>query len=473
MNAQINFHLPINPISLNKNELIVDNFAGGGGASLGVGSAFGRDPDIAINHDPKAIEMHKLNHPETEHYCEDVWAVDPVKAVKGKAVGFAWWSPDCTHFSKARGKTPVKKEIRGLAWVLLRWACLTDMRCFALENVGEFQDWCPVIEIDGELYPDTKKKGATYQAFCLALTTGLPENNEAWEEIKNCLGDDFDYSKIKNGLGYEIKSSVLKADDFGAGTTRPRFYMIGRKDGEAFDMPSPTHGDGLLKKDCAGNHIDWAIPTKSIFGRPKPLAENTLNRIAKGIERFALDGSPFIARIGQTGFGGDRLSWSIDSPLTTVTSKAEHLLITTNIIKLRNGCIGQSIEKPLDTISAGGNHFGEVRAFLIKYYGQSVGQPLNEAIHTITSNDRFGLVTVKIKNGVYQVLDIGMRMLQPHELYSAQGFSSSYRFSYDMNGKKISKKEQVKRVGNSVVPIMAEVIVRSLFNYPIQSQLAA
>lgn len=495
-------------------EIIVDNFAGGGGASTGIELATGRSVDIAINHDPAAIAMHRANHPESEHYCESVWDVDPREVTRGRPVGLCWLSPDCKHFSKAKGGKPKEKGIRGLAWVALRWAATVRPRVIMLENVEEFKTWGPLLK-DG--MPDPKNKGREFNAFVNALRR----------------------------QGYQVDHRELRACDYGAPTIRKRFFLIARCDGRPIVWPKPTHGDpnspevkaGKLKPwRTAAEIIDWSLPCPSIFERKRPLAENTLRRIARGIQRFVIDNpSPFIVRIGQTGFGGDRLQYSIAQPLTTVTTKAEHMLISptlvqtgygeregqaprsldlhkplgtvvaggakhalvaaflaqyhsetanheargqtmdrpiltldtsnryalvaSHLVKMKGTNIGQPATEPLQTITAGGNHFGEVRAFLMAYYGSSVGQEVDEPLGTVTTRDRFGLVTIHGQD--YQIVDIGMRMLEPHELFAAQGFPDTYIIDKDADGKSYPKSAQVARCGNSVPPPFAEVLVRA------------
>lgn len=493
-------------------ELIVDNFAGGGGASTGIETAIGRPVDIAINHDPDAIAMHTINHPHTTHYCESVWDIDPRKVINGQRVGLAWFSPDCKHFSKAKGGTPVNKEIRGLAWIAMRWAATVKPRIIMLENVEEFTTWGPVV--DGK--PCPARKGKTFASFVKQLQQ----------------------------LGYTVEWRNLIASDYGAPTIRKRFFLIARCDGHPIVWPAPTHGNpankdfkksGLKKWKTAADIIDWSLPCPSIFERKKPLAENTLRRMARGIQRFVIDNpKPFIVRIGQQGFGGTGMQYPVHQPLTTVTTKAEHCLIlphltkyygaktehearggqlseplatqttenrfglvcafmakhyggnytgpgaaideplhtvtavdhnalvTTNLIHLRNNCDARSVEEPLPTLTAGGGHVGEVRAFLIKYYGnEKDGCNLREPLHTVTAQDRFGLVTVRGEQ--YQIVDIGMRMLEPHELFAAQGFPRDYIIDHDAQGNPIPKYKQVARCGNSVCPPLAEAIVRANF----------
>ncbi len=456
--------------------LIVDNFAGGGGASTGIELAIGESVDIAINHDPDAIKMHKTNHPKTKHYCESVWEIDPIVVTEGKPVDLAWFSPDCKHFSKAKGGKPVNKNIRGLAWVAVKWAKLVKPRVIMLENVEEFKTWGPLKDD----YPDPERKGETFELFIKALKK----------------------------QGYKVDFRELKACDYGAPTTRKRFFMVARCDGKPIVWPEPTHGDpgglevmgNLLEPwRAAAEIIDWSIPCPSIFTRKTPLAENTLKRIARGFKKFVTENpSPFIVRIGQTGFGGDGLQYPLNQPLTTITTKAEHLLITPYITTYYtetrdNEARGQSLDKPIATIPTenrfglvtafiakhyGGGYKGSgssldrpldtittkdhnslVTAFLLKYYGTDIGQKIDEPLHTVTTKDRFGLVTVKGEN--YRIVDIGMRMLQAHELFLAQGFPKDYIIKYDYEGKEYPKTKQVARCGNAVPPPFAEALVRA------------
>ncbi|WP_145514721.1 DNA cytosine methyltransferase [Yersinia massiliensis] len=572
-------------------EIIVDNFAGGGGASTGIEMATGRSVDIAINHDPNAIAMHTTNHPDTLHYCESVFDIDPIAATAGRPVGLAWFSPDCRHFSKAKGSKPVKKEIRGLAWILIRWALTKRPRVMMLENVEEFKTWGPLLTAeDGTEYPDPSRAGETFAAFVDMLTTGIDAEHPALLECCEVLGFDInsiDAKRLQAGLGYVVDHKELRASDYGAPTIRKRFFMVMRCDGLTVVWPEPTHGDPKSLDVQSGHRkpwrtaaecIDWSIPCPSIFERKKPLAENTLKRIARGIQRFVIDNpTPFIVkcnhtsskttydcfrgqaldqplqtitkthgyavvtphitkfRSGATGqecdeplptitagssarpggnghalgmveaklapiiarqfgnsighaidepngtitaggggksqlctaflakhFGGNYTGAgaAMDAPAHTVTTTDHHALVTSSLIKMRGTNTGQKVTEPLQTVTAGGNHFGEVRAFLLKYYGnEKEGVSLNDPLHTVTTNDRFGLVTVE---GIdYQIVDIGMRMLQPHELYAAQGFPSWYIIDRDYTGTKYAKDKQVARCGNAVPPPFAEALVRA------------
>lgn len=257
-------------------EIIVDNFAGGGGASTGIELATGRSVDIAINHDPNAIAMHTTNHPDTLHYCESVFDIDPIAATAGRPVGLAWFSPDCRHFSKAKGSKPVKKEIRGLAWVVVRWALAKKPRVVMLENVEEFKTWGPLITAeDGTEHPDPARAGETFAAFVAMLTTGIDAEHPALQECCEVLGIDInsiDANRLQSGLGYIVDHKELRASDYGAPTIRKRFFMVMRCDGLPVMWPEPTHGDPKLFEVQSGHRkpwrtaaecIDWSIPCPS------------------------------------------------------------------------------------------------------------------------------------------------------------------------------------------------------------------
>lgn len=446
-------------------ELIVDNFAGGGGASTGIEMATGYSVDIAINHDPEAIKMHKANHPNTKHYCENVWTVDPVKACKGHPVALAWFSPDCKHFSKAKGGKPKDKNIRGLAWVACRWAGLVRPRVIMLENVEEFKTWGP---LNRRHHPIKSRQGKTFEKFVQQLTD----------------------------LGYEVQFKELVAADYGAPTMRKRFFMIARCDGNPIVWPEPTHAPagseavkaGLLKPYVgAYTQLDFSLPYPSIFDTSeeikekygiravRPLAQKTMDRIARGFIKFVLNNpKPFIVRHNQqclisptliqyhseTSKDGVR-GQTIEDPIMTVDSSNRYGLVTSFLSKFYKTGIGQDIREPLGTVTAnaGGGHFGEVRAFLIKYYGDATGQDIEKPLDTVTTKDRFGLVTIK---GVdYQIVDIGLRMLEPRELYGCQGFPDDYIIDHDYTGKIYPRSEQVRRCGNAVCPPIPAALVRA------------
>ena len=465
-------------------ELIVDNFAGGGGASTGIEMATGYSVDIAINHDPEAIKMHKANHPNTKHYCENVWAVDPVKACNGHPVGLAWFSPDCKHFSKAKGGKPKDKNIRGLAWVACRWAGLVRPRVIMLENVEEFKTWGP---LNRGHHPIKAKQGKTFEKFVQQL----------------------------NDLGYTVEFKELIAADYGAPTMRKRFFLIARCDGKPIVWPEPTHAPADSEKVKAGllepyvgayTQIDFSRPCPSIFDTSeeikekygiravRPLASKTLDRIAKGLKKFVLDNpEPFIIQcnhggerrpndirepmptiIEKHGYGivaptliqyhsetahGEVRGQTIEEPIMTVDGSNRYGLVTSFLSKFYKSGIGQDEREPLHTITTSAGHFGEVRAFLIKYYGDATGQDIEKPLDTVTTKDRFGLVTIK---GVdYQIVDIGLRMLEPRELYGCQGFPDDYIIDHDYTGKTYPRSEQVRRCGNAVCPPIPAALVRA------------
>ena len=509
-------------------ELIVDSFAGGGGASLGIEQALGRSPDIAINHDREAIAMHTVNHPSTKHFCEDVWKVDPVKATAGKPVGLMWLSPDCKHFSKAKGGKPVEKKIRGLAWVAVHWVKALKKRAprvIVLENVEEFRDWGPVME-DGK--PCPVRRGFTFRRFV--------------KQLQN--------------LGYAVEHRELVAADFGAPTSRKRLFLIARRDGLPIRWPEPTHGPGrALPWRTAAECIDWSIPCPSIFERERPLAENTMKRIARGVQKYVIDcPQPFIVRTAhadegpnsrrrgqgqhsldlplptvtasndyalvrpfvptliQTGYGerpgqaprvpglekplgtcvdgqkhalvaayiakqngvDDKMVVGQDlfGPVHTITATDQKGLVASTLVKLRGTSTAQGVAEPLHTISAQGTHFAQVQAFLVKFYSEG-GQwgSLFDPMGTVTAKDRMGLVTVD--GEPHFIADIGLRMLQPRELFRAQGFPDSYIIDRMPNGMPLPKYAQVRMCGNSVVPACSAALVRANLGIMAAEEIAA
>lgn len=640
-------------------EIIVDNFAGGGGASTGIELAIGRSVDIAINHDENAVAMHTTNHPDTLHYCESVFDVNPQVATAGRQVGLTWFSPDCRHFSKAKGSKPVEKEIRGLAWIVIRWALAVRPRVMMLENVEEFKTWGPlIVSADGGQRPDPERAGETFEAFCGMLSGGIPAGHPALVECCEFLGiaaDSTQAQQLVAGLGYAVDHRELRACDFGAPTIRKRFFMVMRCDGVPVIWPEPTHGDPktpavqggkLAPWRTAAECIDWSIPAQSIFDRKKPLAENTLKRIARGIQRFVIDSaSPFIVKCNHTttkgkydcfrgqslaeplqtitkthgyaiatpmmaplfaGTGGSEFQMRprpvnkpfftlltqnrtnviapvlaplvarqfgasvghrADEPSATITAGGggKSQLVSTTLIQMGYGeRPGQEprvpgLHKPLGTVVAGGGKFGLVAANLVKHFGgnyQGAGVALDEPVHTVTTTDHHAVVAahlmvnntghpggaadqpahtvttgnhhaavtshlvmlrgtcrdgrvvdapapgltagglhvgnvetslatggydeqraaqvlaflreycgvdsdglVTVDGVVYRIVDIGMRMLQPAELYRAQGFPEWYIIDQDYRGVKYAKDKQVARCGNAVPPPFAEALV--------------
>jgi len=418
-------------------EIIVDLFAGGGGASAGIRMALGRDPDVAINHDRVAIAMHEANHPGTWHLRQDIRDVPPRWATRRRPVGLLWASPDCKHFSKAKGSAPKRdREIRSLAWVVEKWAREVRPRVIILENVEEFKTWGP-LDHDGVIIPD--QKGATYREFIRSLRR----------------------------LGYRVEYRTLRACDYGAPTIRKRLFIIARCDGLPIVWPEPTHGPGLIPYRTAAEIIDWSIPCPSIFERKRPLVKNTMRRIAEGIRRYVIEADePFVvpATLIQTGYGERKGQKprvpGLGKPLgTVVAGGVKHALVTSHLIKMRGTCKhGQPVTDPAPTITAGGTHVGEVRAFLMKYNNHSIGQSIADPMATVTTKDRFGLITVMIKGEPYIITDIGMRMLSPRELFRAQGFSDDYKIDIQVDGKRITKTNQVRCCGNSVCPPIAAAL---------------
>ena len=395
-------------------EIIVDNFAGGGGASTGIEMAIGRSVDIAINHDPNAVAMHTTNHPDTLHYCESVFDVNPQLATAGRPVGLAWFSPDCRHFSKAKGSKPVEKEIRGLAWIVIRWALAVRPRVMMLENVEEFKTWGPlIVSADGGQRPDPERAGETFEAFCGMLSGGIPAGHPALVECCEFLGiaaDGMQAQQLVAGLGYAVDYRELRACDFGAPTIRKRFFMVMRCDGVPVTWPEVTHADPkspavqagkLAPWRTAAECIDWSIAALSIFGRKKPLAENTLKRIARGIQRFVLDNpTPFIVKCNHTstrsGYDCFR-GQSLNEPLQTITKKHGYAIAVPHLTKFRTGATGQEVTEPVPTITAGtskrpggnGHALGMVEAaltpFVGRQFGASVGHRADEPSATITA----------------------------------------------------------------------------------------
>lgn len=406
---------------MRESEIIVDNFAGGGGASTGIEMAIGRSVDIAINHDPNAVAMHTTNHPDTLHYCESVYEVRPKVATAGRRVGLAWFSPDCRHFSKAKGAKPVEKAIRGLAWIVLRWALDVGPRVMMLENVEEFKTWGPLLA--AEMRPDPDRVGETFLAFVGMLTSGVPADHPALLECCEFLElstDSEQAMRLITGLGYDVDYRELRACDYGAPTIRKRFFMVMRRDGQPIVWPAATHGDPkspavisgkLAPWRTAAECIDWSIPAPSIFNRKKSLAENTLKRIARGIQRFVIENaSPFIVKCNHTTtkgkydcFRGQALS----EPLQTITKTHGFAVAVPHLTKFRNGATGQPVTEPVPTVTAGtskrpggnGHALGIVEAGLVPFLAGNGGseyqakpRPLDKPAHTILKESRACIV---------------------------------------------------------------------------------
>ncbi len=594
--------------------ITVDGFCGGGGWSTGFEFAIGKPVDIAINHDAEAIAMHKANHPYTKHYNENIYEVNPYEACGGRHVKWAHFSPDCTHFSVAKGGKPVKKNIRGLAWVVTKWAGTVEPDIISMENVPEFMTWGPLVAKRDENGMVLKKVFSEEDSEEFEIVSALPGERVPIElqllmPDPKRKGETFrKFIKVMKGFGYEVEWKVLIASDYGAPTIRKRLFIIFRRDGRPIVWPEPTHGDpnskevksGKLKPwRTAAECIDWSIPGKSIFDRKKPLAENTMKRIARGIKKFVIENpEPFIVQVNH---GGDAFrGQSIDEPMPTLTAKHGFGLVTPTIMCNNDTNVGSSLEAPLHTVTCSRRHFlvspyliqyhsetgktdvrgqevdkpvmtidtnpryglaaatmvqtgyGEkkgqkprvpgidkplgtvvstgkhavvtafiskyyagtyngagsdieeplhtvtsmerhalisafisrqfntsvghkadeplgtvtqvdksrlVEAFLVKYYGQGSEQSVDKPLDTITGKDRFGLVTI---HGVqYQIVDICMRMLEPRELYRAQGFPEDYIIDVDDKGNPYPRCQQVAKCGNSVPPQFATALVRA------------
>lgn len=425
------------------NDLIIDCFAGGGGASVGIEMALGRPVDIAINHDPDAILMHKTNHPDTLHLTEDIFKVDLKKYVKDRHVALMWASPDCTSHSKAKGGKPREQGLRILPWAVFKHAKAILPDVILMENVEEIQQWGPLDE-NGHIIKE--RRGEDYRKFITAMKS----------------------------LGYAFDCRELVAADYGAPTTRKRWYAVFRRDGREIIWPEPTHfKEHEPKWKACGDYIDWSDLGRSIFDRPKPLADATMKRIANGVRKYVIENpSPYIVRSkeavafliqyhGETKEGDSRGQLLTD-PIKTIDTSNRYGLVTAFITKFYKSGIGQGCEEPLHTITTSPGHFGLISAFLIKYYGsggscQGVDRPLD----TITTKDRFGLVNVvmEIEGEQYILKDIFLRMLKPEELKLMQGFPRDYIINRDYNWKSYPIAKQVARIGNSVVPIMAKELV--------------
>lgn len=480
------------------NDLIIDCFAGGGGASVGIEMALGRNVDIAINHDPQAILMHRTNHPDTLHLTEDIFKVDLQKYVGGRHVALMWASPDCTSHSKAKGGKPRKQGLRILPWAVYKHAKTILPDVIIMENVEEIQQWGP---LDKKGYPIKERQGEEYRKFIRCMQS----------------------------LGYISDSRELVAADYGAPTTRKRWYAVFRRDGRDIAWPEPTHSrrgvNGLLPWEPIYKYLDLADLGKSIFGRKKPLAEKTMNRIARGLEKFVFNcPEPFIVQVNH---GGDNFrGQSIKDPLPTITQKHGFGVVTPLLIQYhsettQNGVRGQQVTEPVQTIDTS-NRYGLVMSYITKFYKSGTGQGMTEPIHTVTTSpghfgtvsvltmdwndlqaagideetaqkctwvsqfimtyygcgtgqdlrmsintimakDRFALVTVL--GNEYVILDIFLRMLTAEELKLGQGFPKDYIIDRDYLWHVYPAAERVKRIGNSVVPIMAQKLVEANCSY--------
>ncbi|MCO7727347.1 DNA cytosine methyltransferase [Brucella intermedia] len=466
--------------------LIVDSFACGGGASTGIEMALGRSPDIAINHNAAALALHEANHPQTMHLSENVYKIDPLDYLRGAHVGLGWFSPDCKHFSKAKGGKPVERNIRDLAWIIPGWIERIQksggrVDVVILENVEEFQDYGPLMETARGLMPDPEQKGKYFKKWC---------------------------RKIRS-LGGKIEWRELRACDYGAPTIRKRFFAVIRFDGQPIVWPKPTHG-APTDPDVISGHklpwrtaaeiIDWSLPCPSIFDTSeqimekhglrsvRPLADNTMARVARGMKRYVLDAErPFLVNLNH----GGRVE-AVGEPFKTITGahRGEN-------DSRREGGVnpGRSMDEPVSTVTQTGSQQSVVAPYLQAYYGTGDGGEENQPVRTVTTKDRHGhveaaldvppftpaqaerarevaaflraygfwdereFVTIEAGGVVYVIVDICMRMLVPRELYLAQGFPPDYEIERGVNGELFSKSVQVSCCGNSVSPPVAAALV--------------
>jgi DNA (cytosine-5)-methyltransferase 1 len=425
--------------------LIIDSFAGGGGASTGITMALGRSPDMAINHDAEALALHAANHPDTKHYSKNIWQFDPLVEIGNRPVALAWFSPDCKHFSKAKGGKPVKKNIRDLAWVVIRFARQVRPTVIMLENVEEFQTWGPLKHNDaGDLVPDPERRGQTFRAWTAELRR----------------------------LGYRCEWRELRACDFGAPTIRKRFFMVARRDGKKIAWPKPTHGDpksadvisGKLKPwRTAAQIINWSLPYPSIFltkeegralGVKRPLEPATMARIAKGVDRYVIKAAkPFIVNlthqagnigvlagaslVGVGGRAGQSRPRGADEPTATGTTKADTVLVAPHITKFRANSVGSGGDEPIPTVTAnsyikrpgGAVPLGVVSAFMAQHTNNRgvdphPGHSAKSPVSTITSHPQQGVVATHM----IDMHGSDMRMAgsdEPLRALTAQGYHAA------------------------------------------------
>lgn len=532
------FNFPPPQVSrLRPGEIVVDLFAGGGGASEALKQALGIDPHLAYNHDAEAIGMHAANHPLTDHHREDIWHADPVKDVAGRPVGWLHASPDCTHFSQAKGGQPRNKKIRSLSWVVLKWAGQLAKaggapRIISMENVWQILKWGPLV---AKRCRETGRV-VTLEKVPLLDDAGTPVQRRGKVVLVNRIASPGERVPVElqalvpdprhvgrtwrqfvaelEALGYVVEWRRLRACDYGAGTSRERLFLIARRDGGPIQWPEPTHGPSRPRPYVtAAQCLDFSDRGISIFDRPRPLAEATMRRIAKGVVRHVLEADePFFitefanASNGRTWSAGEPLRTqcagvkgghfaavmpilagvggrasqtqprSGGQPIHTITAKADTALITAFLEQANGGgpngnpARARGADEPVSAITASGSqqrlvtadlsHLSpeaeagalRVAAFLINYYGNGTARDLGAPLDTVTTRDRLALVTVTIRGTPYVIVDIHLRMLRPHELYRAQGFPQDYIHTRTADGSPLTITAQVRMVGNSVSP---------------------
>lgn len=571
---------PIRAQSGQPQPILVDLFAGGGGMSTSMEMAWGRGPDIAINHSDQALSLHRANHPQTRHFIADVFEIDPRTATHGRPVGWLHLSPDCTHHSQAAGGQPRSKKIRGLAWVGVRWAGQALPSVISVENVKQILAWGPLIAkrdkatgrvVTLDKIPNPKTGREEYRVA--AKGERVPVQNQYLVPDPKKAGRTWRFFiRSLEKLGYVTDWRILCAADFGGHTTRERLFMLARRDGQAIRWPEPTHAknptSGQKPWKAAADCLDFSLPCPSIFSRKKPLAEATLRRIARGIMKYVVDNpAPYIvktratedtdkapvfiqaghgegtpgahrwsygandiqgpvgtitasgggqalaaASLVQTGYGerpGQApRALNIKAPLGTCVGTTKHALATAYLMQANGGfntTPGHELGEPVSTVTNTGsqqqlvtgllssyytdeanrsrglesptatitteNRFGFVEcrlspdhqkgaslvaAFLMRYYGEG-GQwsDLNQPMTTVTTKDRMALVTVQLDGTPFVLVDIGLRMLTPRELFRAQDFPDSYIIDHGHDGRQFSKAAQVRMCGNSVDPLAA------------------
>lgn len=506
-------------------EIIADNFAGGGGASEGIEMALGRSPDIAINHDAEALAMHRANHPASQHFQTPIWRIDPMRATGGRPVGLGWFSPDCTHFSKAKGGKPVDKQTRDLAWVVVHWAQRARPRVIILENVEEWAEWGPLRQ---RVWPGTKR--------LMFDLHGLP----VWEPDPARKGETFRrWLREMRRAGYtRIEWRELRACDYGAPTIRKRLFLIARRDDRPIVWPEPTHGPGrALPFRTAAEIVDWSQPCPSIFlsrdearaiGCRRPLADATMRRIAQGVRRYVLErADPFIVHLQHGGRVraideplhtltasrgdynavvspylipryGERptqepRTHAIDVPAPTIVPTANHHLVAAFLAQHNTDMVGHDARKPMSTIVGRASTQAVVASHLINLKGSDRRDgPIDKPMPTMcaqgthvgevrafltkyfgtavgqdlrdplhTSTAKARFGLVQVHGETYEIADIGMRMITPREGFRAQGFRDTYVIDPIHNGRPLTKTAQYRMCGNSVSPPLAAALVRA------------
>lgn len=464
-------------------EIVVDLFAGGGGASTGLELGLQRPVSVAVNHSAIAIAVHEANHPSARHYTSDVYEVDPHIATQGSKVGWLHASPDCTHHSQARGGQPRDRKIRALSWVVLKWAGTVRPRVISVENVRQLLQWGPLVAKRDKTGRVVKLDGSV-----AAPGEQVPVSQQFLVPCKKRMGTYFKLFVAElNRLGYQVSWNELKAADHGVPTIRRRLFLLARCDGQPIRWPEASHTDSPTQhprlkpwRSAAHHCIDWSLPAKSIFERKKPLKEATLRRIARGIKKFVLDTpDPFLvpqlpaarahlhgvetgeaateaqgvaaAFLAQMNGGFNTTpGHDVRRPISTITNTgSQQQLVTADLVPLPRCAAG--------TADAAGAE--RVYGFLAMYYSNGTQfYDLAKPLPTVTTRDRMALVTVTVRGAPFVIVDVGLRMLTPRELFRGQGFPDSYIIDRKADGTPLSKANSVRLVGNSVPPGLLQAI---------------